>query len=115
MPESGTLPCPRNTKLVKDQVTLLAEERFRASRHDGHLLQMQDGNHRCASLMATMMIGFKSSADDSTNVVGSKADVLKAAVSAISPQPSAAKWWMVPRGVMKRLQNVEYLTIIPFE
>ncbi|GFV96793.1 hypothetical protein TNCV_4350061 [Trichonephila clavipes] len=36
--------------------------------------------------------------DDSADIVGSKANVLKAAVSVIPPQPSAVKWWKVPRG-----------------
>ncbi|GFV95973.1 alpha-2 adrenergic receptor [Trichonephila clavipes] len=45
-----------------------------------------------ASLKATMMIDYNTIADDSTHVVKSKEDVLKAAVSATPPQPSAVKW-----------------------
>ncbi|GFX33938.1 hypothetical protein TNCV_911421 [Trichonephila clavipes] len=43
--------------------------------------------------MATMMIGCDTTLDDSTDVVGSKADVLKTAVSVTPPQPSTIKWW----------------------
>ncbi|GFT99777.1 hypothetical protein TNCV_4692601 [Trichonephila clavipes] len=48
--------------------------------------------------MATMMIVCDTTPDNSADVVGLKADVLKAAVSVTSPQPSAVKWWKVARG-----------------
>ena len=50
-----------------------------------------------------MMIGYDTTADDSADVVGLKADVLKADVSVTPPQPSALRWWKDPRVVWKRL------------
>ncbi|GFW94889.1 hypothetical protein TNCV_3397681 [Trichonephila clavipes] len=46
-----------------------------------------------ASPMATMMTGCDTTTDDSTDVVGSKEDVLRAAVIVTPPQPSTVKWW----------------------
>ncbi|GFV69991.1 uncharacterized protein TNCV_463301 [Trichonephila clavipes] len=43
--------------------------------------------------MATMMIACDTVPDDSTDVMGSKADVLKAAVCVTPSQSSVVKWW----------------------
>ncbi|GFV96790.1 hypothetical protein TNCV_4350031 [Trichonephila clavipes] len=85
VPESGTLLCPRNAQFVKDLVTLLAKHE-----DDGHRLQKRD------SSLNTMQCQYDGIPDDSADVVGSKATVLKAAVSVIPPQSSAVKWWNVP-------------------
>ncbi|GFS88541.1 RNase H domain-containing protein [Trichonephila clavipes] len=46
--------------------------------------------------MAAMIIGCDTIPDDSTDVVESKADVLKAAVSLTPPLSSVVKWWKQP-------------------
>ncbi|GFV25109.1 uncharacterized protein TNCV_1007031 [Trichonephila clavipes] len=55
--------------------------------------------------MATMMISRDSPSDDSTDVVGSKAEKLKVAVSVTSPQPSAVKWSKVCSGTQNNPQT----------
>ncbi|GFV81080.1 hypothetical protein TNCV_2270641 [Trichonephila clavipes] len=57
--------------------------------------------------MATVMIGHDTTPDVSADVVGSKADVLKAAVSVTPPQPSTVKWWKVPQWVVKKLSMLK--------
>ncbi|GFX45003.1 hypothetical protein TNCV_3430521 [Trichonephila clavipes] len=52
--------------------------------------------------MADMMIDYNTTSDDSSDVVGSKADVLKAVVRVTPPQPSYVKRWNVPWGIWKR-------------
>ncbi|GFU68742.1 hypothetical protein TNCV_4400201 [Trichonephila clavipes] len=48
--------------------------------------------------MAAMVIGCDTLADDSTDVVGSKTNVLNTAVSGNPRLASNMKWWKVPRG-----------------
>ncbi|GFT45182.1 hypothetical protein TNCV_1544381 [Trichonephila clavipes] len=63
VPESRALPCPRHVRLVKSDI----------------------------SMVATKMICCDTTPDDSADVEGSKADVLRASVSVTPPQPSAEK------------------------
>ncbi|GFV31817.1 uncharacterized protein TNCV_4041501 [Trichonephila clavipes] len=45
-----------------------------------------------------MVNGCDATPEDSADVVGSKLNVLKAAVSVVPPQPNTVNWWKVPWG-----------------
>ncbi|GFT41968.1 hypothetical protein TNCV_1668021 [Trichonephila clavipes] len=48
--------------------------------------------------MTILWIGCNTTLDNSADVVGSSADVLKATVTITPPQPRTVKWGKVPRG-----------------